>query len=224
MKFDKQIKAKELRKQGKAVTAIAKELGVAKSSVSVWVQDIQLTPKQKEKLLESQYGNFKDKFGEEKHLKALEIRKAYQEEGRIKAQNEDLLYCIGCMLFWAEGTKNKNTITFTNSDVNMMKIFSKFLKEKLLIPNDKISMHINCFVNKHEEIGAVRDYWINELNIHGCNLRKPTIKLTDNQVENYGICSLTINNTQLAQQLYGAIQEYGGFNNNLCLNNKRTRK
>jgi predicted transcriptional regulator len=42
-KMDMQTTARILRQQGKSVGAIAQELGVSKSSVSLWVRDIELS-------------------------------------------------------------------------------------------------------------------------------------------------------------------------------------
>jgi hypothetical protein len=49
-KDSERLRAIALRKKGMSVKDIAKELMVAKSSVSVWVRDIQLTEKQREVL------------------------------------------------------------------------------------------------------------------------------------------------------------------------------
>jgi len=223
MKFEKQLEAQKLRREGKAITYIAKELGVSKSSVSLWVKDIQLTDEQKQQLTSAKSYNFKDELGEKKKEAALNLRKTYQEEGKQQALTGNLLHCMGCMLFWAEGTKNKNTITFTNSDVNMMKLFIKFLHECLNVTNKQISVHINCYLPKKEDIEKVNNFWIEQLNIAGAKFIKPTIKITKQEILNNGVCRVTIHNTKLVQQIYGAIQAYVGFDNGLGLENKRTR-
>lgn len=223
MKFDKQVKAKELRQQGKSINFIADELQVSKSSVSVWVKDIILTDQQIQDLLRNKRGNFIE-ANKVKSTKALVKRQSCQEAGKQKAKEQNLLHCMGCMLFWAEGSKSKNQIAFTNSDIHMMKLFARFLKESLGVKSEQISMRINCFLNNESEIDSVHDYWIKELDIDGCNIHKPTIKITNESVDNFGVCCLMVFDTILAQELYGAIQEYGGFNNQMCLNNKRTRK
>ena len=47
MKYELCKKAKELRKNGVAITKIAKELCVAKSTVSLWVRNVFLSDRQK---------------------------------------------------------------------------------------------------------------------------------------------------------------------------------
>jgi transposase-like protein len=46
MKRAERERARELRRAGHSVKEICRELGVAKSSVSVWVRDIELTDEQ----------------------------------------------------------------------------------------------------------------------------------------------------------------------------------
>ena len=52
MKEIEKIKARELRGQGLSMNEIVRTLGVAKSSVSFWVRDIELTVAQKKELSE----------------------------------------------------------------------------------------------------------------------------------------------------------------------------
>ena len=52
MKTAEQAAARELRQdEGRSVKEIARLLGVSRSSVSLWVRDIELTPKQRAALM-----------------------------------------------------------------------------------------------------------------------------------------------------------------------------
>ena len=126
------------------------------------------------------------------------------------------------MLFWAEGGKIKNSVSFANCDVNMLKLFIRFLKEIFHITNDKITIRINCFMKEGQSFDDIKEYWKNSLDIDGAKFGKPTIKISK-QVNNYGVCSIIVYSTEIVQKIFGAIQEYGGFNNNLCIENKRSR-
>ena len=85
MKYEKQIKAKELRAQGKSVNYIAKELSVSKSSVILWTQDVVLTLEQLEDLKKNRRGGSVQASiaNRDRHLNN---RRQYQEEGRVKAK------------------------------------------------------------------------------------------------------------------------------------------
>ena len=51
-----------------------------------------------------------------------------QEEGRQLAERCEALHVAGCMLYWAEGAKDRNQIRFTNSDPEMARFFVRFLR------------------------------------------------------------------------------------------------
>ena len=42
----------------------------------------------------------------------------------------------GCMLYWAEGAKERNVVKFANSDAAMVRFFVRFLREgfEFLLP------------------------------------------------------------------------------------------
>src|SRR5260370_10227949 len=117
MKSEKRKEARRLRQElGLSINQICKHLGVAKSSVSVWVRDIQLTHEQKQTLEQQHYAYRAQANGATNARKYREIRRQYQDEGRANAREHDPLHIAGCMLYWAEGRKNKNWLVLTNSN------------------------------------------------------------------------------------------------------------
>jgi predicted transcriptional regulator len=62
MKHEERLAARKLRSEGCSIKAICRQLGVAQSSVSNWVRDIELTPLQKAKL-DLQMSNNRQRFG-----------------------------------------------------------------------------------------------------------------------------------------------------------------
>src|SRR5688572_30116451 len=114
-------KARKLRQeQGLSIIEIAEKIGVAKSSVSTWVRDIELSPEQ-EAYLNHSNTRFRayTAGARTNRLKFRALRQQYQEEGRIKAREGNLLHAQGCMLYWAEGTKAEQELRFANSDTDM---------------------------------------------------------------------------------------------------------
>lgn len=69
-------------------------------------------------------------------------RKTYQMQGRAKAQNKELLHHAGCMLYWAEGSENRKSAIFTNTDPQMIELFVKFLKE--YFPQHSEAIRLTC--------------------------------------------------------------------------------
>ena len=140
MKKDKRDEARRLRQeQGLAITDICKQLGVAKSSVSMWVRDIVLTEEQQAALHKQHYAYWAQTRGAHTNaIKGRERRVIYQEEGRQKAREGDPLHLAGCMLYWGEGAKNRNALKISNSDSGMLVFYMRFLRETLKLPNSRI--------------------------------------------------------------------------------------
>lgn len=203
-----------------SVRDIAKELKVAKSTVSVWVRDIELTPVQIETLKASQRrhgyaGQYKG--GKRNREIYLAKRIIYQEEGRAKAKENRPLHQAGCMLYWAEGAKERNEIYFVNSDQNMIRMFMRFLREELFVLNEDISLYIHCHYSDPFEQQRIEQYWVILLGLQDTCLRKTQVKKGSDTRKNIlvnGVCGIRVaKSTRLAQHIFGAIQEYAGFEN-----------
>lgn len=214
--------------QGLSYRQISKILSVSKSTLSIWLKDVPLTDEQKQVLKENDgRTNFKNVHAKKGAIsvkkKYLDLRKKYQQEGREQARNNNILHVQGCMLYWAEGAKDKNSVDFTNSDVTMMKLFLRFITECYHVPKTSIKVAINCYDDVHSK-DEIERYWLAELDLPISSLRKTTInnlpKSSANSKERkleYGVCKIIVHNTQIIQNIYGAIQEYCGFTNDKWL-------
>jgi transposase-like protein len=215
MRRELRLQARQLRQDGMAVTQIAKQLDVAKSCVSSWVRDIVLTPEQITQLQKSKgaYGA-QNKGAQVNRQKALQLRQHYQMEGRARAKQNDPLHYGGCMLYWAEGAKARNSLQFANTDPHMLKLFMRFLREALFVTDNRIVIHIVCHAQTVGEIERIEQYWLDLLGLSSINIRKTTIKQGSIVVHNHlpnGVCNIIVYSTELLQHIFGAIQEYGGF-------------
>lgn len=216
LKRELREEARMLRANGCSITDIAARLGIAKSTASVWVRDVTLTEEQQTELLNHSLQNLSQSRGTAANkAKHFELRKSYQQQGREHArQNSNQLHMMGCMLYWAEGAKTRNCLNFVNSDSHMMKFYMRFLREGLGIANDQIIIHIICHTKDPNEVNRIERYWLDCLQLPDSSLRKTTFKKGSDKRHNVlvnGVCSIRIYSTQLVQQVFGAIQEYGGF-------------
>lgn len=218
MKREVRDLAGQLRKQGWSIRHIANELGVSKGSVSAWVREIELTEEQKLQLTANQkHWAAQNKGAESNRIKHKELRQKYQLQGRLKAKQQRPLHLIGCMLYWAEGAKvKKNSVHFVNSDPAMVAIFMRFLREELEVDEAKLALQIHCHSNSEEEIKRIENYWLKLLELPITCLQKTQMKVGSstrkNRLEN-GVCALVVHSTEIVQHIYGAIQEYAGFEN-----------
>ncbi|HUN10443.1 MAG TPA: hypothetical protein PLQ56_27830 [Aggregatilineales bacterium] len=218
MKREAREQARSLRRQGYSIKQICQQLGVAKSSVSLWVRDIPLT--------EAQLANLKQRHpifhGQHAGSQAIAakhraLREQYQQEGRIKAREGDMLHQAGCMLYWAEGTKSRHQLSFTNSDPEMHRFYMRFLRNCLTVKNEQISLYIHCYTDNNLSLDEITTYWLLLLELPESCLRTPQVnpRPTSSQQKGrklyYGVCTVCVLSTRLVQQVYGAIQEYAGI-------------
>jgi hypothetical protein len=206
-----------MRLQGMSVRDIAIQLGVSRGSVSLWVRDIELTNEQKRILKDRQRLWGAQNTGAGINRERAQLRRAQSQElGRQKAKEGHPLYLAGCMLYWAEGAKDRNNINFVNSDPNMSQLFLRFLRDELNVTDAEIVLYIHSHSTDLDEIQRVQQYWINLLTLPTTCIRKVLYKKGSDVRKNIllnGICSIRVYRTDLVQHIFGAIQEYGGFDN-----------
>ncbi|NJO84648.1 MAG: hypothetical protein HC828_19025 [Blastochloris sp.] len=139
-----------------------------------------------------------------------------QEAGRVKAREGSLLHAMGCMLYWAEGAKDRNQLNFVNSNSGMMLMFVRFLKEEMGVnPQTEIAIRIHCHSNEPTEMQRVEQYWLSLLSLPQEALRKTIFKqgsVTSKKVLPNGVCSIRVKrSTYLTQHIFGAVQEYSKY-------------
>ncbi len=146
-------------------------------------------------------------------------RQAYQDIGRARIKEESPLYVAGCMLYWGEGHKDKNSVRLTNSDAALVVLFKKFLTTYFDVKDDDFVFSINCYTDLHP-LEEIENYWFTTLGLSKNNLRKGQTNNVPKSSKKskagkceWGTIVLMVHKTQIVQELYGAIQEYGSFEN-----------
>jgi len=122
------------------------------------------------------------------------------------------------MLYWAEGSKLRNCLEIANSDRNMLSLFTRFLRQEF--PNEAaaVSFRLNLYTSNGLTVEDVERFWLSRLELPSSCLRKhtldnrpaPTSGVKENKLP-YGVGTLTVCRTRVVQHVWGAIQEYGGF-------------
>jgi transcriptional regulator with XRE-family HTH domain len=210
--------ARRLRAQeGLAIRVIAERLGVSKSSVSTWTRDIELTEEQHERLREANpIYNRQSRGQQSRRATARAARLAAQEDGRAQAGQRDPLHIQGCMLFWAEGSRRRNSVVFTNSDVEMHRLFLRFLRW-CGVRDDQVALTVNCHLNNGLTLDEIEAWWLARLGLPATCLRAASVNRPSSasrwrrNILVHGTACLRVDSTPLVQSIYGAIQEYAGF-------------
>lgn len=202
-----------------SIKEIARLLAVSRSSVSVWVRDIELTEAQHEALRQrNPIYNQQLAAHAATAAKRRGERQGYQAHGRALARQGNALFAAGCMLFWAEGSKARNTLQFSNSDPEMMRLFIRFLRTFFDVGDERFRARCNLFADHLAQQEEVEEFWLRQLGLPRSCLTKSTINRYSKSSQRkrvrmlpYGTCCLSVHSTRIVQSLYGAIQEYGQF-------------
>jgi len=215
--------ARRLRRdQGMPMKRIAARVGVSIGTVHAWTRDIELRADQKWRNLHGPRGP-----ANPAHVAARAAtwrkrnrakRLAYQREGRARARDGDPLHMAGCMLYWAEGKKNRNRVQLVNSDMDMVRFFCRFLRTCFDLGPEEFRVALNFYTGNGISIQEIERRWLAALDLPHSSLNKHTINAfptsSSGRKKNrlpYGVCTLTVTrSTRIVQHICGAIQEYVG--------------
>lgn len=77
-------------------------------------------------------------------------------------------------------------------------------------------LSVLCHATDPCEIKRIESYWLRLLELPISCLRRTQLKKgshTRHNILTNGMCSIRVHRTDVLQHIYGAIQEYGGFEN-----------
>jgi hypothetical protein len=123
------------------------------------------------------------------------------------------------MLYWAEGSKSRNTVAFANSDVHMVGLFIRFLRECFSVGLTDIAVRLNVYTGNGLRVDEIQRHWSDALDLPAECFQKHSVDHNPtsssgrkrNQLP-YGVCTIRVRrSTWLVQHIYGAIQEYTGL-------------
>ncbi|MBI1866644.1 MAG: hypothetical protein HYS02_02665, partial [Candidatus Staskawiczbacteria bacterium] len=161
MKIIEKNIARKLRQRGLSLNEIRKKTGFTKSSISLWVRNIELSKKQKNEL--SQRG-FRKEIIEKRRITRLANENSRrqviidQATKDIRNISKKELWLIGIALYWGEGAKTlRSGVQFSNSDPNMVKIIMEFFKINCEVPIEKFRGHIHLHPHLNEK--RAKKYW-----------------------------------------------------------------
>lgn len=162
MKEIERQKAIKLRTEGFSIFEIAKKLGVAKSSVSIWVRDVHLNDYQLKTLRDNSHSlatiekRRVSRLNNELTKRQIIVNLAENEIGSLTKRE---LWLIGVMLYWAEGGKTQRMVRFSNGDPRLIKIMMKFFREVCEVPEHKFRGYIH--IHPHLNSIKAETYWSN---------------------------------------------------------------
>lgn len=151
-KVGEQEAARDLRARGWTMNAIAAELGVSKSSVSLWTRDVPFEPRPARTGARRREPNILQR------RKAAEIAELMEEgRRRIGALTEREFLVAGAMLYAGEGGKGDGKVKLTNTDPRLVEIFCRWLRTFFAIDESRLRAHL--YLHEGLDLEAAIQHW-----------------------------------------------------------------
>jgi hypothetical protein len=174
-KDDLRDKARALRAQGLSYNEIVTQLGVSKSSVSLWVRDLPCPERfayvHSERRLEGLR-----KYNEARSARYVAETEAAANE--IGGLTDREILIAGAIAYWCEGTKNKpyrqaSRVVFMNSDPGLIRFFLRFL-DATDVERDDLIFRVS--IHEDADTEAAQQFWLEVTGASPSQFRRPTLK------------------------------------------------
>ncbi len=166
-KFVERARARELRAQSWTLQAIANDLGVAKSSVSLWCRDIiDFTPNPRNR------GHSSMKPHPMRVKRLAEVDRCQREAVALigmLTEREFLMYGLG--LYHGEGSKTDGVVKVTNTSPQILLASVAWLRRFFTI--DESRLRLRLYLHEGLDLGVATEYWSTTLGIPMTQFHKP---------------------------------------------------
>ncbi|PIR73353.1 MAG: hypothetical protein COU40_02980 [Candidatus Moranbacteria bacterium CG10_big_fil_rev_8_21_14_0_10_35_21] len=213
MKSNIENKALLLREKGFSFKEISEKLGISKSTASLWVRDVILSKKAKNRIHELSVAGRKK--GNEVKRKKWEIesdaikkkvKKYFSDIGHSKINPK-----IACaLLYWGEGTKyeGNSSVSFMNADPKMIKYFLYVFRKSFNLNEKKFRALVH--LHEYHDVEKQLKFWSNITKIPVAQFNKSYLKKNTgkNKKENYpGCISIRYCDIRIYEELMFIIKE-----------------
>jgi len=163
---EEQGQARDLRAEAWTLQEIADELGVAKSSVSLWVRDVEFEPKPRAKTARRREPNVLQR------RKQAEIDELLAEgRERIGRLSEREFLVAGAALYAGEGAKADGQLCFANSDPRMIVFWCAWLRR--FFDLDESKFRFRLYLHEGLDLEEAVEFWSSATMIPTSQFGKP---------------------------------------------------
>ena len=179
-KDDLRERARELRTQGLDLEKIAAALGVAKSSVSLWVRDLARPARlsYEECRKRAAEGAHRYWAAERPARAAARATTCAAAAAQIGTLTDRELLIAGAIAYWCEGGKSKphrpsDRVVFTNSDPSLIRFFLRFL-DAAGTPRTRLRFRV--YIHENADVAAAQQFWLDVTGASADQFATPTLK------------------------------------------------
>jgi hypothetical protein len=159
--------ARQLRRTGLPLAEIAARVGVSKSTVSLWVRDVEFDGP----VVRTVRGRRRDPNALQRR-KQGEIERLL-DEGRVRIGrlSEREFLVAGIALYAGEGAKRDGSVVLANSDPQMVAFFCAWLRQFFEV--DESRMRVRLYLHQGLDLAAAIAFWSKVTGIPGSQFVKP---------------------------------------------------
>lgn len=166
-KVEQRQRARELRARSWTLQEIAAELGVSKSSVSIWVRDVEFVPRPR---------NRGHPAGPKhpmrvKRLAEIEALRSEAVEQVGSVSDRDV-FVFGLALYLGEGAKTeRSALRMTNTSADVMQAFMVWLRRFFEIDEERLRARL--YLHHGLDVDAATRHWSDVLDIPASQFQRP---------------------------------------------------
>jgi hypothetical protein len=163
-KVEQQEKARLLRAENRTLKEIAGILGVSKSSVSLWVRDMDIEIRQARPGV---------RRSNKLHDAKLAQIKACDQAGveRIGTLSDDAFLVAGAALYAGEGSKGDRCVQFANTDAAMVRFFCAWLRRFFTVDEERLRVRV--YLHEGLDLEAAEAFWADVTQVPIRQFRSP---------------------------------------------------
>jgi hypothetical protein len=177
-KLAEQQLARQLRRTGLPLAEIALRVGVSKSSVSLWVRDVEFaTP-----VRSLTRGRRRDPNALQRRRQAEIDRLLAEGRARMGRLSEREFLVAGVALYAGEGSKRDGSVLFTNSDPRMIAFFCSWLRHFFQV--DESRLRLRLYLHQGLDLPTAKAFWSALTQIPESQFVKPYRAVADPSIRN----------------------------------------
>lgn len=179
-KDDVRDRARELREQGLAYHEIAAELGISKSSVSLWLRDLPRPERLSYKECARRQAAAVAAYWAVERPRREAAREAIRADAqeRIGPLTDNDVLAAGAIAYWCEGTKSKpyrrsSRVIFINSDPRLIRFYLGFLR-LAGVGQDQLAFQVS--IHETADVAGAQAFWQQLTHADPAQFRPPSLK------------------------------------------------
>lgn len=169
LRLEEKRKAIALRKRGFTYSEIRQRIpNLSKGTLSGWLRYLDLTPEEEE-ILRGRMSQGRDRGRYQSIItrRKRRIEKTQRITREAKAELPELirepLFLAGLSLYWAEGAKRSNFVSFINSDPPMIRLMIKWFSKYCGVPKGR--MRVRLYIHRNYAHENLETFWSDYIGI-----------------------------------------------------------